>query len=208
MDAPTPSDEFSTRRPGRPLGSAPFRAADEALLRDAAGALVRQDVSNLTVFLRDHDVNQEKDLARLRARWRDIGDALLAEAASSATARVRTSLELVLTDVEAIAEKAEAWHSYHAFLKEVRADLRAGTTARLADTLVLLTQGRAFEHMASLPDAVVDAAGDPRRESGDPDGQKSTGDLLFLCARLLDQKALEAWDREGGLVDDHDRTAD
>ena len=191
------------RRPSRPRGAAPFRAADEALLRQAAVALVHQDVANLTAFLRDHDVVQDKDLARLRGRWREIGDALLAEAGSSDTARVRNCFNLVITDVDRITNQAETWRSWRSLLNEVRADLVAGATDRLSASLARLTQD-CFENGGPSPGAGNDPARESRSEGPVRATGRSTGDLLFLCARLLDQHAIKAWNCEGGLVDDHE----
>lgn len=191
------------RRPGRPRGTAPFRAADEALLRQAADALVCQDAANLTAFLRDHDVTLDKDLARLRARWREIGNSLLAKAAGSATARVRQCVNLVIADVDRITKQAEVRHSWDNILNELRADLVAGATYRLSDSLARLTQD-CVEHRGPSAGARGDQTRGSRSEGPVRVTGQSTGDLLFLCARLLDQRAVEAWNCEGGLVDDHE----
>jgi len=108
------------------------------LLRQAADALVCQDAANLTAFLRDHDVTLDKDLARLRARWREIGNSLLAKAAGSATARVRHCVNLVIADVDRITKQAEIRHSWDNILNELRAELVAGANHRLSIRLPAL----------------------------------------------------------------------
>jgi len=68
------------RKPGRPVGTTKTLRADEALMRRAAAAMVREKHLKFSTALRDLGVSDGKDLARLRKRWKPIGDTYLEHA--------------------------------------------------------------------------------------------------------------------------------
>lgn len=68
------------RKPGRPVGTTKTLRADEALMRRAAAEMAREKHLKFSTALRDLGVVEGKDLARLRKRWKPIGDTYLEHA--------------------------------------------------------------------------------------------------------------------------------
>lgn len=201
------SHKPSKRPPGRPAGSAPYKAEDEALLRKAACALVENNALTLTAVLRACDVTREKDLARLRARWRQVGPAFLDDARRNPAAPpVRDSLLLLSSLVAGFADRAtnsvDAQKLQEA-LARCRQELRSKSAASLTDvTTIFWAMHDGSDHgtgisMPKLPGLI----GDRTTAHG-----MSDGDLLFLWARLCDREAIAAWAREERLNDDQDPT--
>lgn len=194
----------SKRPPGRPRGSAPYKAEDEALLRKAACALAENDALTLTAVLRACDVTREKDLARLRARWRQVGPAFLDDARRNRAAPpVRDTLLLLSSLVAGFADRAtnpvDAQKLRDA-LARCREELRGQSGVRLTDvTTVFWAMHDSGNQTGSSVPRLPSLIGDRTTAHG-----MSDGDLLFLWARLCDREAIAAWAREERLNDDHD----
>ena len=73
-------EKVEKRRPGRPIGTTKTLHADEALMRHAAAEMVRENHLRFSTALRGLGVAEYKDLARLRKRWKIVGDTYLAHA--------------------------------------------------------------------------------------------------------------------------------
>lgn len=97
-----PNTKVEKRRPGRPAGTTKTLSADTALMRRAAAAMVREKHLKFSTALRDLGVVENKDLARLRKRWKLVGDTYLVNA--RAEIRANQTIGENLADLLPIAE--------------------------------------------------------------------------------------------------------
>jgi len=87
------------RRRGRPLGSAPYRKADEKLLARYADKAIHNTGLELAPFARAAGVSQPATIRRLQARWRGDRERLLKDAQNRFDARRPESPWQILMDV-------------------------------------------------------------------------------------------------------------
>lgn len=198
------SHKTSKRPPGRPAGSAPYKVEDEAILREAACTLAENNALTLTAVLRACAVTAEKDLARLRARWRQVGPAFLDDARRNRAApAVRESLLLLSSLVADFADcsvNPADFQKLKQVLAQCRKELRSQSGASLTDvTTIFWTMHDSGDQAGSSVPELSSIIADRTTARG-----MSEGDLLFLCARLCDRQAIAAWASEERLNDDHD----
>lgn len=199
----------SKKRPGRPRGSAPFKAQDEALLRTAARDLAAEPGLNLTFLLRELRVTEEKDLSRLRRRWNCAGSTYLREARRELdTAREKHPLFALTAFLKKLDERstspsdlgpvrhmlAELIKTTHASddSRRVEWDNWLGSTlsslpAPASKPVVAIAR---FERRYRRMDKSLLRATEADRPS------LSDGDRAYVLAVLLYERALELWAEE------------
>ena len=87
------------RRRGRPLGSAPYRKADEKLLARYADKAIHNTGLELAPFARAAGVSQPATIRRLQARWRGDRERFLKDAQNRFDARRPESPWQILVDL-------------------------------------------------------------------------------------------------------------
>ena len=87
------------RRRGRPLGSAPYREADEKLLARYADKAIHNTGLELAPFARAAGVSQPATIRRLQARWRGDRERFLKDAQNRFDARRPESPWQILVDL-------------------------------------------------------------------------------------------------------------
>jgi len=80
-------EKVPNQRRGRPLGSAPYREADEKLLARYADKAIHNTGLELAPFARAAGVSQPATIRRLQARWRGDRERFLKDAQNRFDAR-------------------------------------------------------------------------------------------------------------------------